>query len=524
MKRMIYFSMAIVLVLGLIPTQPAAALCPTGIAVSSSADSGAGTLREAIASVCSGGTITFGAGLSGNTILLGSTLELNQNVTIDGSGLASAVILDGQSTYRVFTIGTDLTISLRKLTIQNGSSGQGGGTYNAGFLTVSDSTFQDNAAQTGGGIFDLNGSLSITHTTFLRNSSPGNGGAIFYHSSNSLAVTNSTFESNSAAYGGAGIRLSSGGGTVTSSTFSGNSALTSGSGGGIEVDDDTLTVTNSTFDGNSAYDGGGITNYGTLNLKNSTFSGNIASTNLDGGGAAVYNEGVLNFANNILANSSSGGDCLNYPGYGTIGVNTNNLVEDGGCSASLNGDPHLAALADNGGPTRTMALLVGSPAIDAGETATCANLYVSGLDQRGVSRPQGFACDIGAYELDQAPSVVSILRASANPSSATSVDFTVTFNEAVSGVNTDDFSLTTSGAVTGALVATVSGGARIYTVSVNTGTGNGTLRLDLVDDDSILDATLNPLGGTGLDNGSYSAGEVYGIQKLFQLFMPIIWR
>ena len=120
----------------------------------------------------------------------------------------------------------------------------------------------------------------------------------------------------------------------------------------------------------------------------------------DGGGIANF-EGTLTLANTILANSLSGGDCLNDGGLLTpAGVN---LVEDGSCGASadpthfLTGDPQLGPLAPNGGPTQTHALLVGSPAIDAVPMDQCPP---PADDQRGVARPQGATCDIGAFELE----------------------------------------------------------------------------------------------------------------------------
>jgi hypothetical protein len=77
-------------------------------------------------------------------------------------------------------------------------------------------------------------------------------------------------------------------------------------------------------------------------------------------------------------------------------------VEDGSCSAELSGDPNLGPLADNGGATQTMELLAGSPAIDAGNDGLCAAAPVNNLDQRGIARPQGPHCDIGAFEVVQA--------------------------------------------------------------------------------------------------------------------------
>ena len=118
------------------------------------------------------------------------------------------------------------------------------------------------------------------------------------------------------------------------------------------------------------------------------------------------------------------------------------------------------------------------------------------------------------YVLDNAfPSVSTIVRANADSTNASSVKFTVTFSEAVTGVNTADFVLTTTG-VTSPGITSVSGTGAVYTVTVNTGSKNGTIRLDLVDDDSIRDASNNPLGGTGTGNGSFTGGQVYTIIKI----------
>ena len=353
-----------------------------GFTVTKTADTADGTcaadcsLREAItaANALAGadvitvpaGTYTLtitGTGEDGNAT---GDLDLNSDITITGAGAGTTIIQAGTLGYpdggangidRVFHIPGAYTVNISGVTIANGKiTGTGGGIYNySGTLTVTNSTFSDNSATYGGGIYN----------------------------EGTLTVTNSTFSGNSATYGG-GI-YNQGTLTVTNSTFSGNTANT---GGGI-YNYGTLTVTNSTFSGNAATYGGGIYNQGTLTVTNSTFSGNAATTY-----GGIYNQGTLNYANTIIANST-GGDCNN---SATIGTNTNNLVEDGTCSPTLSGDPMLGALANNGGSTQTFALLSGSPAIDAGNNTVCAASPVSGLDQRGVTRPQGAACDIGSYE------------------------------------------------------------------------------------------------------------------------------
>ncbi len=108
--------------------------------------------------------------------------------------------------------------------------------------------------------------------------------------------------------------------------------------------------------------------------------------------------------------------------------------------------------------------------------------------------------------------VKSINRENANPTDATSVDFTVFFMEPVTGVNAGDFVLTTT-SITGATITKLTGAGDTYTVTIDTGSGNGTIRLDIVDDDSIKDAFNNPLGGIGDGNGDYISGETYTILK-----------
>ena len=105
----------------------------------------------------------------------------------------------------------------------------------------------------------------------------------------------------------------------------------------------------------------------------------------------------------------------------------------------------------------------------------------------------------------------SINRVGTTPTNAASVSWTVLFSESVTGVDASDFALGT-GAVTGATITAVSGSGSQYTVTANTGTGNGTLGLNLVDNDSILDASANPLGGTGSGNGNFT-GQSYTIDK-----------
>ena len=175
----------------------------------------------------------------------------------------------------------------------------------------------------------------------------------------------------------------------------------------------------------------------------------------------------------------------------------------------------------------------------AGGTLTAAvtgtgptyNVAVSGMTGTGtvvVSVPAGAATDaagnasLASTSTDNtvafstvdtiAPTVQSINRVGTTPTNAASVSWTVLFSESVTGVDASDFALVTTGAVTGATITSVSGSGSQYTVTANTGTGNGTLGLNLVDNDTILDASANRLGGTGPGNGNFT-GQSYTIDK-----------
>lgn len=154
-------------------------------------------------------------------------------------------------------------------------------------------------------------------------------------------------------------------------------------------------------------------------------------------------------------------------------------------------------------------LLPSSPNIDRG-------VLIPGINDDF----KGDAPDVGAYEfaLDPSLRVLSIVRADANPTNATSVNYSVTFSEPVTGVDLvapfPDFGLVLTSGITSASIVNVTPvSEKTYTVTVNTGTGNGTIRLDLLDDDSIINSEGQPLGGSGASNGDFSKGEEYTINK-----------
>jgi CSLREA domain-containing protein len=350
-------------------------VCLGTATVTSNADSGVGTLRQAISDACAGGTINFNASLSGNTIHLASTLDISKNLTVDGSSLTSRLTISGDTDnngtgdVRVFqTTGHNLVnVAFNSLIVTKGfvSGGDGGGLLNDAITTITNSIFDGNTADNGGAI-TTNGALTIIDSTFSGNSSAPSNGQV-----------------------GGGAILNNYTLSVTGSTFSGNTADAIGGAGGALFNVAQGQIYNSTFSGNLAGVGGAILTTHDLTIQNSTISGNSAFL---GGGLHVDSH-VTNLVNTIIANSTSGGDCS-----GTLATNTNNLIEDGSCSPALSGDPLLGLLADNGGPTQTFALLAGSNAIDAGDDTTCTASPVSNLDQRGITRPNSAHCDIGAYE------------------------------------------------------------------------------------------------------------------------------
>jgi predicted outer membrane repeat protein len=399
------------------------------IVVLNTTDSGPGSLRQAIADVTSGGLITFDPSLTGQTITLTSTLDITKGLTIDGSGLSPRVEISGNDSVRIFLINTTEEVTLKSLILRNGklTGGQGGAVYlaEASRVTIEDSIIKNNSAYFGGAIYvQSEAQLTVLNSEFTSNTAESGAGAIRAVEA-MLIIRNSSFTDNSAAYSGGAIYLGIAGTYVfEDNAFSGNHAA---SGGAIYVNQSSIlylylrrnlfsgnsttggggallytytagtvpepaVVENNTFTNNQSELGGAIYAYGFATLTSNTFSGNTASTS--GADLFFYNDSEHTLYNNIMANAVAGADCAGYGTYSILGGN--NLVEDGSamCLPSVTGDPLLGPLADNGGATLTMALLAGSPAIDAGDDANCPL-----SDARGESRPQGAHCDIGAFEL-----------------------------------------------------------------------------------------------------------------------------
>ena len=280
------------------------------IAVTNTDDSGAGSLREAILESNGNGednTIIFDGSIftdaSPDTIVLTSDeLGISSNISLLGTG-ADRLTISGSGYYssRVFNISSGSTVGIDGVTIANGGSDYGGGIYNAGTMSLSNSTLSGNSAYFGGGGIYNGGTVSLSNSTLSSNSA-SNGGGI-YNALGTVNLSNSTLSSNLASNGGGG---GSGGGiynalgtmSLSNSTLSSNDSASEG--GGI-YNGGTVNLSNSTLSSNSAYgsSGGGIYNAGTVSLSNSTLSSNLASF-----GGGIYNAlGTVNLSNSTLSSN-----------------------------------------------------------------------------------------------------------------------------------------------------------------------------------------------------------------------------
>jgi DNA-binding beta-propeller fold protein YncE len=326
-----------------------------------------------------------------------STLILS-NSTVRGNIITSSKDSQGGGIYNGSTITLENSI-VSGNTASSGNNSNGGGIYNGSTLILSNSTIFDNTmtssgTSTGGGVFNnYTGTLTLDRSSINNNTISGatdvQGGGIYSHQGSKLTLNNSTISGNSVSGGstnqGGGIVLEHGMTTLTNSTVSNNTAAGSNAqGGGIYAGTDSLTLSSS------------------LTLSNTTISGNSASA-----GGGIYTPGVVTLTNTILAGNKNGAlnapDCAGFGtfmsrGYNLIGNNSNcTFVSAVGDQVGTGGSPIsplLGPLQNNGGPTLTQALLLGSPAIDAGNACPST-------DQRGDigPRPQGARCDIGAYEV-----------------------------------------------------------------------------------------------------------------------------
>jgi len=350
-------------------------------------------LSTDISNAGSGGTVAFTC-TSPTTIPFTTTISfgtyqgISQGVTLDGSGATGTVTFDGGGTTQLFNVGTGGALTVKALTLAHGDAGSnwGGAIYNNGTLTISDSTLSGNSAEDGGAI-ENDQTLTITNSTFSGNAASKFGGAI--SNPGALTIASSTFSGNSATYGGA-INDPGGAANYINGIYYGEVP----NAGNVSITASTLSGNSASSNGGAIYSGA-IFSAGTVTITASTLSGNSTT------GGAIYNfNGTVTIGGSIIANGSSGGNCYNHTG--TITETGYNLSDDGSCGFStanhdlVNTNPQLGPLANNGGPTQTMALLSNSPAMDQIPLASCPS-----TDQRGDPRPDKSgesACDIGAFE------------------------------------------------------------------------------------------------------------------------------
>ena len=362
----------------------------------------------------SGGTLSvIGSAFTGNSATSGGGLYNDGAATVTDSAFNCNAANNGYGGGLFNANGR--TVTLVGTSFNGNSAAYGGGINNndGGILTVAGSSFTGNSADDSGGLLN-DGAAMVTDSSFTKNIATIYGGGIF-NNIGTATVIGSTFTGNTAFSAGGAI-FDAEGATVAviGSTLVGNSAIYLG-GGGIYYDyDTTVTVVDSTITNDSAGVGGGIDGFGSLTVTNCTVSGN--SSQRAGGGIASY-YGSLTLDNTIVAGNTGAGEndifglvqptsAFNLIGDGsgisnltTIEVPAlSNLV--GTTAEPLN--PLLAPLGDYGGPSETMALLPGSPAIDAGSNALSVDASGNPLttDQRGVGFPRvvNGTVDIGAFE------------------------------------------------------------------------------------------------------------------------------
>ena len=303
-------------------------------------------------------------------------IENNGGLTISGFGANLLTIDGGAGTNRIFySNGANLLISGLTLTGGNGT----GTTVNGA----------------GGAIFANDGTLTLDRVHITGNSAVERGGGVYFAGHGTFSITNSTLSNNNAFTGG-GFEIEGYLLTVVNSTISGNMAR-NGGGGGFFTNNAYATLRNVTITNNTARTGGGIFQYdGRMYIGNSILAGNTA-TNI--GREFDFNRSIFSNGFNLIGDSE--GDSTNTGGI--ISYRSTDILDT---------NPMLCPLAYNGSSIPTHALLPGSPVIDKGY------FFDSTTDQRGLPRPVDLAsypnatggdgADIGAYELQTAPTAASI--------------------------------------------------------------------------------------------------------------------
>ncbi len=365
--------------------------------------------------------------ISGLTVTKNRIKSLNDGkFTLDGVTVSGSTGAYGGALYA----GNDGELEIIDSTFENNTATTEGGAvyiYNDNDATISGSTFMNNEAENdGGAIFgEIHYNVTIVDCTITGNSAADDGGGLALDNKkpdNVLSITDTTIDANDADLGG-GLRIDAQDPlivSITNSTVSNNTAQTDA---GIGFDDPgiTATINNSTISANAALYGSGgvyIGSGSSLTVNQSTISANSsAGTSPEWGGGGIQlgdNTSVVTLSGSIVSGNSSGvAGAADFGLYSSLASDTasitatNSLIGEVDSRITVNGtnnvsstNPMLGALANNGGPTKTMALLTGSPAIDAGPNPV-ATFTGNEFDQRGAgyARVVGGLVDIGAFEL-----------------------------------------------------------------------------------------------------------------------------
>lgn len=354
------------------------------------------TLPKDCAQNAYGGGIAFVDSQAGDEILIQNSTIVS-NSAIDRGGISMA-------SHSLKVLNSDISYNQARGRINDSTVGSGGGLFSIGDTRLISSIVSYNSAATeGGGLYIVGDSHAITDSLIAHNQAGSEGGGLW---SESVSIYRSTVRNNSAPRGG-GLALWDS--QIVASTLSHNSATDRGGGIYIPLPGPVVSVRNSTLSHNSAGKGGAFANDGDKGSKTEFINSTIAANQAITEGAGLFYEvnffdpySYLSLANTLLADND-GANCAG--SVESINSRGHNLSDDGFCLFTGAGDQvkvdaKLGPLQDNpstgsGQATLSHALLDGSPAINAGNDAACP-----ATDQRGVSRPQGPRCDIGAFEAE----------------------------------------------------------------------------------------------------------------------------
>ena len=463
------------------------------------------TIREAIeiANIEGSGTLQLLAGNYNLSIMgtnedsnLAGDFDITANIHIFGAGIDETII-DANNVDRIFDIFGDVTVTIEDLTLRNGDSGDGDGgaiRNSTGTLNLNNVRLVSNTSANGGALAN-SGTAVLKGVKFEENSADGVGGGIYQTGLGDLQLIESTLDQNNAGMTGGGIQNEGVNLAIDRSTLSNNKTIGGLGGASYNLATGQTTFTNTTLSGNVAAQGAAIYTESEVTVTNATIVNNNGA-----GSITVMNAGSVAIKNSILLNNNgtNTNQALNSLGFNIEdGANAFNLSTGDQTNANTF-QTTLGDLSNNGGPTKTHALLVGSAAIDAGTSDAAPS-----VDQRNIARDSSI--DIGAYEFVSSGPTATV-DISANSLSKNNNSTSVTINFSETPVNFDPLDdLTVDGGTLGVATFDVDSltWMAIYTANDGfSGVGSVTLipdsytnaNLDLGsgDSDSVNIDTLNP--------------------------------